>query len=274
MNNKDDNKGVSIIMSVFNEEQDLKETIQSVLNQTYKNFEFIIINDKSTDNTQEILEKVAKNDKRIKLIENEINLGLTKSLNKGIDASAYNLTARIDAGDKWDSGKLKKQVNFLEQNSEYVIIGTNTIAYNVQTNEERKVFLPEKDSEIRKKMLISSPMVHPSILFLKNAAKRYDETFQTGQDYNLYAEILQTGKAYNIQEFLTYIRTHQNKSISLNKWKQQKIARLKIRYKLFRQNKVRVLNYGRLIPDLLFLIIPNKAKLWKNTVFSFFKSNC
>ncbi len=260
-------------MSVFNEEQDLKETIQSVLNQTYNNFEFIIINDKSIDNTPKILALAANGDERIKLIKNTTNLGLTKSLNKGINTSKYNYIARIDAGDTWLPKKLEKQVDFLNKNPGFIIIGTNTTGYNSQTGRKTKIKNPELDDEIRKQLLHSTPFVHPSIMFLKKAVIQYNESFKTGQDYKLYADILQIGKGYNLQEYLTKIRTHQTNSISLIKWKQQKITRIKMRFSLFKKYKTPFWYYFRLLPDIIVIIIPSKAKLWKNKILSFIRTN-
>lgn len=271
MNKDSNNDNVSVIMSVYNAENKLDETIESVLNQTYKKFEFIIINDCSTDKTLQQLKKFELKDKRIKIINNEINKGLTKSLNIGIRHSRSNNIARIDVGDTWRNDKLEKQIRYLQQTHECVLIGTNVLEINALTNGEKKNYRPETDFEIRESLLSGSPMVHPSILFKKNAVNYYNEKFDVGQDYKLYTELLEQGKAYNIQEFLTVIKTHQTKSISLRKWKKQKKANLKIRFQLYKKHKVSLLRYFTLLPNLILLLIPANAKLWKNKLFSLFR---
>ncbi len=101
---------ISIILSTYNGSRYIRESIESVLSQSYKNFEFIIINDCSSDRTEEIILQYQKKDKRIIYIKNETNLKLTESLNKWIRASKWEYIARIDDDDIWLKNKLEKQV--------------------------------------------------------------------------------------------------------------------------------------------------------------------
>ena len=101
---------ISVIMSAYNSEETIKETINSILNQTYKDFELIIVNDKSTDNTESIIKSFK--DERIKLINNKKNLGLPASLNKAIKVAKGKYVARMDADDVMLHGRLEKQLAF------------------------------------------------------------------------------------------------------------------------------------------------------------------
>ena len=111
-------------MSVYNASKFLNEAIESILNQTYKNFEFIIIDDGSTDNSTQIIEKYKKIDERIVFIENEKNVGLTKNLNKAIKLSTSDYIARMDADDISDVKRLEKQIKFLQENKDISIVGS------------------------------------------------------------------------------------------------------------------------------------------------------
>ena len=103
---------ISLIMAVYNGSSHIRESIESILNQSFENFEFIIVDDASTDATSEILREYVTKDLRIKIITNEQNLGLTKSLNRGIAISCGEYIARMDAGDTSESARFAQQVAF------------------------------------------------------------------------------------------------------------------------------------------------------------------
>jgi len=111
---------VSILMGVYNEQEYLAESISSILNQTSENFELIIIDDASKDNFSEIVQQF--DDERIRLLENKTNLGLTKSLNRGLDLAAGKYIARQDADDISEPDRLERQVAFLEDNEEIALV--------------------------------------------------------------------------------------------------------------------------------------------------------
>ena len=119
---------VTVLMSVYNGERYLHESIESILNQTFKDFGFLIINDGSTDNTPKILKSYK--DQRIKIISNKNNLGLTKSLNKGIKLAKGEYIARQDVDDVSLSERLEKQVKFLNSYPSYAAVGTFTKIIN------------------------------------------------------------------------------------------------------------------------------------------------
>jgi glycosyltransferase involved in cell wall biosynthesis len=116
---------ISIIMSTYNWEKYIEKSIDSVLNQIYTNFEFIIIDDYSTDDTYKIIKQYLNKDERIVYVKNLSNLGLTKSLNKWLELANGKYIARIDDDDLWEKEKLEKQMKFLNDNKEYWIVWTN-----------------------------------------------------------------------------------------------------------------------------------------------------
>lgn len=198
---------ISVLMSVYNGEMYLYEAIESILNQTYGDFEFIIYNDASTDKTVEIIESFK--DPRIILINNESNLGLTKNLNKGICIAKGEYIARMDADDVSHSERFAKQFFFLENNPHISICGT-------QINELGKLYqksnFPLTHNEIKIELLSSNPLAHPTVIWRKSHFDendfKYNEAYKTSQDYELWARALYKLKAANLNENLLQYRVH------------------------------------------------------------------
>jgi glycosyltransferase involved in cell wall biosynthesis len=163
----------------------------------------IVIDDGSSDKTPEIISRYQ--DSRIKIIKNKENLGFVKSLNKAINYAKGEYIARIDDDDFWsDLKKLEKQVEFLENNPEYVLVGCGVIKANKQGKEVRKYLFPEKDEEIREIMLIANPFAHTGVVFKRKAWEAvggYDEKLYFSQDSDLWAKLGKIGKLYNIREY-------------------------------------------------------------------------
>ena len=181
---------VSVIMAVYNEENYLKIAIESILNQTYKDFEFIIIDDASTDNSLEIISVFAKQDKRIRIIQNNVNEGLTKSLNKAIRVAQGDIIARFDVDDISLPKRLEKQVNFLQNNSNVAFCGTNVIVKQNIKDTRMKSF---KLKDIRKNLIQNNCFVHSTICIRKKIFKIfgfYNEKYLYGQDYELWCRLI------------------------------------------------------------------------------------
>lgn len=234
---------ISIIMSVFNEERYLEESIKSILNQTYKDFEFIIVDDGSFDRTPEILKNWAKRDPRIKTITNEKNIGLTKSLNKAIKMAQGQYIARQDADDISLPQRLEKQIEFLENHPEIKILGT--FAYLIAQKAEilGKEIVPVSFQAIKKTLIKKNPFIHTSVIIEKEIIDRigeYNERFKTSQDYELWFRILRVAKGENLPLFLVKKR-YQAEMVSLNRSKEQ------LKYTLFfRKQAIKKGDYSRL----------------------------
>ncbi len=214
---------ISVVMSVFNAELYLKLSMESILNQTFTEFEFVIINDGSTDDSLKIIESF--NDERIVLI-NQTNKGLAIALNNGIEKSRSGLIARMDADDIAMPNRLMHQYKFMDQNPEYVVTGCNATVIDMEGNYVCNSSLPINDSECKMR-LPDSPFIHPAVMFKKeafNKAGRYPVQMLTSQDYVLINRISKFGKFYNTKEALLKYRLVPN-SNSLRDNKESKRVR-------------------------------------------------
>lgn len=212
-------KLVSIILPTYNGSQRIEMAIKSVLDQKYSNWELLVLDDGSIDNTALIVDNFVKQDNRIRYIKNEVNLGIQKTLNKGLREAKGEYIARIDDDDVWsDENKLLEQVSFLEKNKEYVLVGTGVVIVDENDNELFRYLLPEKDVEIRKKILGKNCFIHSSVLFKKANVLNmggYDESLNTRhvEDYDLWLRLGLLGKFANLPTYAVRFKLH-NASIS------------------------------------------------------------
>lgn len=230
---------ISVIMPVYNSEKYLRESIESILNQTFTDFEFILIDDCSTDNSWNIIEEYNKKDNRIIAIKNEKNMGVSFNRNLGIKKSISEYIAFLDSDDIALSERLYKQYCFLENNNNFCLCGTNfdIIDKNSKKIGERK--FPENNEEIKKSILFFNPFGQNTILVRKSIFDQvglYNESLKNAEDLDMWIRIGSKHNFYNIQENLNQYRIHDENTIL----KQQKLMiknTLKIR-------KNAILNYG------------------------------
>ena len=200
---------ISIIMSVYNAEEYLNAAIQSIINQTYSDWELIIINDSSNDESYNIMNKCAERDSRIRIINNAQNLGLTKSLNIGIDSAKVEYIARLDADDVADPTRLEKQINYLKENPDVVLVGTG--GYIVDENGDilNSIRVVKNRYLIKKMLLYGNLFVHSSLMVKKDALVgigKYRSKFVHSQDYDLILRLNEHYSLANLSEPLTYWR--------------------------------------------------------------------
>ena len=209
---------ISVLMSIYNGAKYLKEAVDSILNQTFTNFEFIIINDGSTDATDAILKSYS--DPRLKIIANPVNLGLTKSLNIGLNAARGEYIARQDTDDISLPNRLEIQFKFMENHKEISLVGGSAILIDNQGEEIGRKIKPLEFSEIKFHSLLKNPFFHPSFFFKKEVIKKnggYNENFPFAQDYELTSRLIHSGlKTANLREPLIKYRVMEN-SITGNK---------------------------------------------------------
>jgi glycosyltransferase EpsE len=196
---------VSVIMGVCNGEKQISKAIDSILNQTYSDFEFIICDDASVDNSYRILKEYAKNDNRIILLKNETNLGLAATLNRCLEIANGEYIARMDDDDISLPERFEKQVEFLEKNLDYTILGGAINLYN-ETGIFGKRVVEKNPSKIR--IFKGSAFIHPTVMIRKSALKEVkgytvaDYTRRT-EDYDLWCKLTFAGyKGYNLQEVI------------------------------------------------------------------------
>lgn len=203
---------VSIILPVYNGASRIQEAINSVISQSCADRELLVIDDGSNDNTGEIVDRFVKNDSRIKYIKNETNSGIQKTLNKGLKEAQGEYIARIDDDDMWiDKDKLKKQIEFLEKNTEYVLVGTGAVLTDENKEELSRFIMPEKDADIRNKILSKNCFIHSSVMFKKSAALKfggYDESTSTRhiEDYDLWLKLGTIGKFSNLSIYAVSLK--------------------------------------------------------------------
>ena len=214
-------KKVSVIMGAYNEKKgEVCQAIDSILNQTYQNFEFIIVLD-FPENIEllKLLKNYEVQSEKIKLIINEKNIGLPKSLNKGIAIATGNYIARMDADDVAMPDRLKKQVEYLDKFSSIALLGTSAIKINDSGDIIGEIIEPVGSKNIKKILKYRSCLVHPSIMFRKEIlsnVKGY-RNFPCAQDYDLYSRLIDYGyKIENLEEKLMKYRVREN-SISSKK---------------------------------------------------------
>ena len=251
---------ITIICSIYNSNKTLPQMIESVLNQTYQDFELILINDGSTDNSLEIMKEFEKIDNRIVGIDKK-NSGLTKSLNIGLKKAKGEFIARIDADDVWYPAKLEKQVEFLEQNQEYGLIGT---AYN-EIDENGKIIFEKQrlpllitDEEIRKNIVKFNPFFHSSVMFRREILETigfYNEKFKYTQDYEFWVRIMSKYKVANLFEILAS-RRYADDMISIKKEKEQRMYAIKAKLLAISLLNKPIFEYKYLINDILVYLLP------------------
>jgi len=204
------NPKISIIMPVYNVETFLSEAIESVLNQTFYDFEFVIINDGSTDNSLEIIKNYEKKDSRIVLLDNKENLGITKSLNIGLNKARGEYIARMDGDDISEKERIEIQYDFLKKNRDVFLVG----AGSREIDENKKlisIFNPlTNKEEIRNKLLKENCLRHSSIMF-RSENIFYREKMKYAQDYDFFLMLLSSGKKItNISYPLVKYRIRRN----------------------------------------------------------------
>jgi glycosyltransferase involved in cell wall biosynthesis len=215
---------VSVLMSAYNGARYLRETAESILNQIFTDFEFIIVDDGSTDGTWSILAEYADRDQRVTLIRNKQNIGLTKSLNKGLRAARGEYIARQDADDVSLPERLAKQVAFLDQQRSVVLLGTAIEVISESGKSKGTSSPPCRDANIRWVLLLDNTFWHSSVMVRRSVLMDnnlwYDEELRYSQDYDLWSRVLMYGQGANLPDVLVQMRFHDHQ-ISRVAWNAQ-----------------------------------------------------
>lgn len=151
---------ISVLIPTYNVENYVEEAIFSILNQTYKNIELIIVDDCSTDNTYDILKKISKCDNRVKLYKNSINKKICYTLNRAYKHSSGAYIARMDGDDISEYDRLEKQINFLKENPEIDLVGVGTISIDENGKEINRTTYMKSFKFLKKAAYLSSPVLH------------------------------------------------------------------------------------------------------------------
>lgn len=263
---------ISVLMPVYNAEKFLTEAIESIINQEFSDFEYIIINDFSNDRTADILKVFQKRDQRIRIINNQARLGIARSLNRGLALARGSYLARMDGDDISDATRFGKQKEFLDCHPEAGIVGSWFRVIDADNRLQWQVspFCDHKD--LFSFSLATNQFCHGSIMGRKEVFRNlqgYNAQFEPADDYDLWLRVMEKYRVYNLADYLYQLRTHQD-SVSIKESVLQSqnavrarlnaIERRELNYKkamLFSEEwKERCFyyNYGELIQDKKVLI--------------------
>jgi glycosyltransferase involved in cell wall biosynthesis len=258
---------ISVIMSVYNGERYVHKSIESILNQSFSNFEFIIINDGSTDCTQKILENYQRKDTRI-VIHKQNNTGLTPALNKAIKLSCGIYIARQDADDVSLSPRLEKQYNIMEKHQDLVLCGSNCI--NIYSNGIRNEWGWNDEKTLEKTAYYKTPFAHSTAFIRKSVLEKsgtYNEKFKTSQDVELWMRLKKFGRITMLKTPLIE-RYILHSSISFkHRWRQFYDATRARFYYAPKHKKIATILYStasfglQFIPVNLYLLFKPNAKV-------------
>lgn len=228
---------ISVLMSVYNEPVDwMRQAIESILNQTYKDFEFIIVNDNpEREENQLVLNEYRDKDSRIIILCNEHNIGLTKSLNRGLAVANGEYVARMDADDIALPERLEKQLVFMEANPDVLVSGAQAIIIDELGYLGHKWKMLKKWEYLKNIILFQSPVLHPLAFFKRKLNGKpliYDENMIYAQDYALWSSLIKNNKIANIDDVLLYYRIS-GSQISSKKYNQQSDCAVKVQEKIF-----------------------------------------
>ncbi len=250
------NPKISIITITRNRADFIAKAIESILDQTFSGWELIIIDDGSVDDTRAIVEPFAAKDKRIKYNKNKSFLGISKSRNLGLSLSKGEYIAVLDSDDYWiDKNKLQKQFEYLENNPDYVLIGSNIKIVDEKNNFIKNTDFKTEDSDIRNKMLRFNQIAQSAVMCRKKTAEKiggYDEKLSCVEDLDLFLKLGLLGKMKNLKEITTAYTRHSG-GISY----ERKISMAWNNYKIVFKN------FGK-YPNWLSGIIVAKLRILKN----------
>jgi glycosyltransferase involved in cell wall biosynthesis len=197
---------VSVVIPAYNREKDILRALNSVISQTYKDFEIIIVDDGSQDRTKEVIIPYLKEGKVKYLYQN--NQGASEAMNNGIKDAQGKYIALLHSDDYWsDDKKLEKQVNFLEKNIEYFLVGGGIIKVKENGKISSRILYPQEDANIRKTILISCPFASSVVVFKKSAweqAGGFNKKLEVCEDWDLWLRLGKLGKFYNFHEYFAH----------------------------------------------------------------------
>ncbi len=211
---------LTVLMPAYNTGLYIREAIQSILDQTFIDFEFIIINDGSKDNTLDVIRTFS--DPRIKIIDQQ-NKGLIDTLNEGIKIAKGDIIARMDADDICYPERLEIEYNFLVENSDYVLVGSEADVIDKDGNYLMHLSpVGHTHEEIEERIDIKCPFIHPSVMFRKSAviaAGLYPKNALTFEDHLLWKKLLKYGRICNLPETLLKARFNPESVTIDEKWR-------------------------------------------------------
>lgn len=226
------NPTITVLMSVYNGEKYLAAAIESICSQTFKDLEFLIIDDGSTDSSPSILAGYSKKDCRIRILRNPTNIGLTKSLNRGLNLAYGTYIARMDADEISLPDRLEKQFCFMQSRPEIGVCGT---CYLIN---DATIKLPCEHEKITCRLIWNNALAHPTTIIRRSVVEknklRYDEQYRYAQDYEFWFRCAKHTRLANLPDPLLIRREHPNQ-ISASSSNEQALAARRIREHIIRE---------------------------------------
>lgn len=214
---------VSVVMPIYNAERYVEEALSSIINQTYKNLEIIIVNDCSSDSSMRIIGQM--DDPRIIIINNKTNLGVAASLNRGFMEARGNYIARMDSDDIAELDRISLQVNYMEENPNVVVCGT---AIRFIGNKKGTRIFQNQYKRILVDLMFQCALCHPTVMLrrkiLIDNGLNYEEDFEKAEDYRLWTRCSQYGAIGNIEDVGLNYRVHDSQVSNVYKKKQDKAS--------------------------------------------------
>lgn len=256
-------------MPVYNAEKYLSQAIESILDQTYKEFEFIVVDDNSTDGSWSIIQRFAKEHKKIRAYKNRKHLGICKTVNKAIQHAKGQFIARMDADDISLPRRLEKQVAYLTKQKNTVAVGTQCYIINAEGDVTGEKHFPTSHEEIQKYIFKFAPVQQPSLMIntkrLPKSAYLYNTTLETAEELDLLFKLFSYGKVENMTEKLLAYRIH-NSNTSFKNIKKTFLSTILVRLSSLVHNTDKVkkvdtlLMLGISVIQMLFIVmLPQKA---------------
>jgi len=211
---------VSVLMTNYNGEKFIEEAIESILNQTYTDFELIIIDDWSTDESWGIIQSLSHRDTRIHCYQNTKNLWISLTRNRLIDLAQWDYIAWLDSDDRARSDRIEKQVQFLKKHPNYGIVGSWMTLIDADGREMKIKQLPISDQDIRKQWYYRNSLNHPTLMMRKTCIQKtgyFDASLDVAEDYDFWVRAGTHTYLANIPEALTQYRIHTG-NISIQKF--------------------------------------------------------
>lgn len=218
---------VTVLMAVYNDAEFVEKAVESILLQTFSDFEFVIVDDGSADGSGTIVSAVA--DPRVRVIRNPVNYGLTRSLNIGFAAARGEFIARQDADDVSHRTRLEKQVRFLDTHADVALVGSQVRIIGREGKPLRsRVLKPVTEDGIAWELMFGNPFVHSSIMLRTSVMRQmggYNEQFATSQDVDLWSRVAEKARVANLAECLLDFRTHRD-SVSRRNYSARNVQRV------------------------------------------------
>ena len=244
---------VSVIMPAYNAEKYISEAVESILNQTFSDFEFLIINDGSIDNTEKIIKSYG--DERIVYVKNEKNMGIVDTLNRGLKLAKGQYIVRMDADDISLPTRIEKQACFMDKQIEIGVLGTGVQIFGEYVEERERLF-KTSDNELKAELLFNSCIAHPTVMIrksvLENNKLEYNKEFGGKEDFALWWEIAKVSKVATIPEILLRYRIHGNQITQKRSEHDREVSRIfldrrliDLQVQLNENEKQSFLNYSR-----------------------------